>query len=100
MKKNPGTFLAVLVMTSGWLVMASNNPRVVFYQDFERGHDPVQLWRTSSSQYRVDFKGLTREKSFSGKGSFKLQVTVKEGSYTYWWLPVKIFPGASLRYSA
>ncbi|HOL67483.1 MAG TPA: hypothetical protein PKX93_08515, partial [bacterium] len=25
MKKNPGTFLAVLVMTSGWLVMASNN---------------------------------------------------------------------------
>ncbi|MCK4244853.1 MAG: hypothetical protein KAX20_04430 [Candidatus Omnitrophica bacterium] len=63
----------------------------LYTQDFEGEVDPVKFW-CSNGEYTVNFKGLTEEKAFSGKKSFKLDVTVKKGSYFYWQIPLPPVP--------
>jgi hypothetical protein len=54
--------------------------------DFETA-DPVKFW-VGSSNYTLNFKGLTDEKCTGGIKSFKLDLTFGENSYIYWYIPM------------
>ena len=71
----------------------------LYVQDFEGEEDPVSFWGTNG-KYTVNFKGLTEEKAFSGKKSFKLDVSFQEGSYFYWSIPVTVPAEGKLKFSA
>lgn len=63
----------------------------LYEQGFEE-KDPVKFWG-SNAKYTVNFKGLTEEKAFSGKKSFKLDVTLHgDNNYYYWQIPVALTP--------
>jgi len=68
-----------------------------YHENFE-GEDPVQFW-VSNGEHEVHFKGITDEKAFSGTKSFKLDVTLKKGSYHYWSAPVKVPCAGKLKFS-
>ena len=68
-----------------------------YAQDFE-DKDPVEFW-TSNGEHEVNFKGITDEKAFSGKKSFKLDVTLKSGNYHYWSAPVRVPSEGKLKFS-
>ncbi len=70
-----------------------------YLADFEDGKDPVVRWVTNG-EYEINFKGVTDEKAFSGDKSFKLDVTLKSGSYHYWSCPVRVPCGGELKFSA
>jgi hypothetical protein len=53
-----------------------------YHEDFEQ-QDPVEF-SASNGKYKVNFKGLTSERSYSGKKSFKLDVSFESGGYFYW----------------
>jgi len=76
---------------------ATNQP-FIYYQDFEET-DPVVFF-TSNGKYTVNFKGLTQEKAFSGKRSFKLDVTIHSGYYCYWQIPLRIPLEGQLKFTA
>lgn len=70
----------------------------VYTQGFEE-KDPVKFYM-ANGEYTVNFKGLTEEKVFSGKKSFKLDVTFGENcSYAYWKIPVRVPAEGQLKYS-
>ena len=68
-----------------------------YHEDFE-GKDPVQFW-VSNGKHEINFKGITEDMAFSGKRSFKLDVTLKSGSYHYWSAPVKVPCAGRLKFS-
>jgi hypothetical protein len=68
-----------------------------YHEDFE-GKDPMQFW-VSNGEHEIHFKGITDEKAFSGTKSFKLDVTLKKGSYHYWSAPVKVPCQGKLKFS-
>ena len=68
-----------------------------YHEDFETA-DPVQFW-VSNGEYEVNSKGLTEEKAFAGKKSFKLDVTLKTATYCYWSVPVKVACAGKLKFS-
>jgi hypothetical protein len=59
-----------------------------FQEGFEGETDPVSFWSTNG-KYVVNFKGLTTERAFSGRKSLKLDVTITEGSYCFWQIPLR-----------
>ncbi len=59
----------------------------LYTQDFEE-MDPVDFHTTCSAKHTVNFKGLTEEKAFSGKKSFKLDITLHEGRYVIALVPL------------
>ena len=63
-----------------------------YVQDFET-EDPVAFWATNG-EHEVHFKGLREEQAFSGKKSFKLDVTLKSPGYRYyyWKIPCGSLP--------
>ncbi len=66
---------------------------VLYHEGFEEA-DPVTFWTNGGKgEYRVNFKGLTSERSASGKQSFKLDITfLKDGNFSYWSGPVLDIP--------
>lgn len=69
----------------------------LYTQDFEE-IDSVSF-QVSDGEYTVNFKGLTEEKAYSGKKSFKLDVTFKKGSFFYWEIPIRIPAEGRLQFS-
>ena len=69
-----------------------------FYEGFEE-KDPVQFW-VSNGHSDVAFKGLTDEAAFEGKRCFKLDVTIQDGSYHYWRIPLNVPCEGKLKLSA
>ena len=67
--------------------------------DFEDGADPFVAW-ASNGNYTVNFKGVTEEQAFSGRRAFKLDLTLRSGSYVYWGVPVRVVAEGALRVSA
>jgi len=68
-----------------------------YVENFET-NCPVQAWGTDG-KYTVAFMGLSEEKAFSGKKSFKLDVTFQSGTWFYWCIPVDIPYEGKLRFS-
>ena len=68
---------------------AAHTEPFLYSQDFEAGPDPVRFWLSYRKKYTVNFKGLTDEKAYSGKRSFKLDVTFKESSRFLWHIPME-----------
>lgn len=66
--------------------------------DFEDGKDPLEL--VGGKNYTVNFKGVTGEKSFSGKKSFKIDVSFGEDGECTWRIPVKVIAEGSLQFTA
>ena len=65
----------------------------LYTQDFEGTTDPVQVIGGGYGKYTINFKGLTEEKSFSGKKCFKLDLTFQDGgSYVFWSAPIPRVP--------
>ncbi|MCK5805883.1 MAG: hypothetical protein KAI66_23835 [Lentisphaeria bacterium] len=73
--------------------------RYLYTQSFEDEDDPVEFWK-SDGQYTVHFKGLTTERKRSGTKCFKLDITIRDGSYVYWSIPVKFPVEGDLSFSA
>ncbi|HJN15087.1 MAG TPA: hypothetical protein QGH10_06345, partial [Armatimonadota bacterium] len=59
-----------------------------YSQDFEDGADPVQFWLSYEKGYTVNAKEVTSERAFTGKRSFKLDVTFDETSRFLWHIPM------------
>jgi hypothetical protein len=87
------------VLLPGHVASAPEFPTQPFeyHEDFET-NDPVQFW-VSNGEYDVNFKGLTDEKAFVGRKSFKLDVTLKSATYCYWSVPVKAPCAGKLKFS-
>jgi len=63
----------------------------LYIQGFEGEADPVQAY-SGGDAYTVNFKGLTEEKSFSGKKCFKLDITFQSNSSIFWSIPIPGVP--------
>lgn len=59
-----------------------------YHQDFEDA-DPFQKW-ASNGTYTVNYKGLSTERSSSGKKSFKIDITFGTATYIYYKIPVNV----------
>ena len=70
-----------------------------YSQTFEGEDDPVEFWK-SDGRYTVHFKGLTEERKRSGTKCFKLDVSIEDGSYVYWSIPVRCPVEGELSFSA
>ncbi len=60
-----------------------------YNQGFEEGDVPVQEW-VSNGAYDINFMGITDEKAHEGTHSFKLDITIKSGSYHYFHVPLRV----------
>ena len=69
---------------------------VKYSEGFEE-NDPVTFWTNGGNgEYRINFKGLTSERAYSGKKSFKLDITfLKDGIFSYWAGPVVDIPAVA-----
>lgn len=94
--------LGTLLSFVGFLFLLSeiSSGSQVFNCACEKLPEMLQVWRTNNPGYHVHFQGLTKERLFSGRNSFKLEVTVPADSYLYYHIPVKVFPGRILKFSA
>ena len=54
----------------------------LYTQDFEES-DPVIFSESDGKKYTANFNGITEEKAFSGKKSYKLDIILDEGGYAY-----------------
>ena len=102
LKKMMALIQAVLILSLVYNLEAGElkTKPVLYTQSFEQ-EDPFEFWQ-SDGKYEVNFKGLTEEKAYSGKKSFKLDVTLKKGcSYLYWkiQIPVNVPSDAKLKLS-
>ena len=79
----------ILIIISVFTFSLLGEEVTLYKEDFEI-KDPVVFW-TSNGDYKVNFKGLSKEKSYSGEKSFKLDITLKSGTYNYWKIPIE-FP--------
>ena len=80
-----------------------------YHESFESGKDPFKLWR-SNGKFTIGFKGVTDDKAYSGKKSFKVDVTEVHGdtldpatrhSRYYWYIPLPKLPvEGDFRFSA
>lgn len=57
--------------------------------DFEDGRAPEIVPHISTGNFTVNFMGITDEKAFSGRNSFKFDVTFESGHYFTWLIPVE-----------
>jgi len=70
----------------------------VYLQDFE-SEDPFRKWKSNGS-FKVRYKGLTYERSSSGKRSFKLDIRFDTATYVYWEIPLSIPCEGELEFKA
>ena len=85
---------AMLILFYPMFIQPAAAEDVRYLEDFET-EDPVKFWTDGgqSVKYRINFKGLTTERSHSGKKSFKLDITFLEsGDFTYWSGPIVDIP--------
>ncbi|MHB8533847.1 MAG: hypothetical protein ACYDBW_00160 [Sulfuricaulis sp.] len=78
---------------------AINTPAPYVYSENFEKHDPFLPW-TSNGSYTLHYKGLTDEKSFSGKRSFKLDITLGTAKYVYFRIPADIPVSNGLSFQA
>lgn len=87
-----GVFLCLALATTR-VSLASAGETIAYVEDFEN-LNPVKFW-TAKGDYKVNFAGLTTERSHGGKQSFKLDITfLKDGDYNYWCGPTLDIPVA------
>ncbi|MFA6715543.1 MAG: hypothetical protein WCS27_09210 [Victivallaceae bacterium] len=80
-----------------YAVKTENN--IVFYENFDKLKTAkFKLWATNCKNCKVNFAGVSNEQAFSGKQSFKLDITLKGGSYYYFAIPVCIPLYGQLRF--
>lgn len=60
-----------------------------YYQENFEESDPFLKW-ADNGKYHVNYKGLSTERSSSGKQSFKIDITFETATYLYYKIPVKI----------
>ena len=82
---------ALLLGSTGTAAQDSDEPATEpfrYTQGFESDTDPVRFWTSYKKKYTVNFKGITDEKTRSGRRSFKLDVTFDEPSRFLWQIPM------------
>jgi len=72
----------------GQIIRSTPIEDYLYMIDFEEVN-PLKEW-VSNGNYTINFIGLTDEKSFSGKKSLKLDITLNSGTYHYWKIPLPI----------
>ena len=77
--------LVSLFLNRGRTVFAQQEKEegVLYSNDFEK-KDDISSTPSTNTKYNINFKGLSEEQAHSGKKSFKIDVTVKGGSFCYW----------------
>lgn len=69
-----------------------------YREDFEEPRE-MALWATNGKE-EIGFNGVTDEKAYSGKKSYKLDVTIKDGSYHYFGIKLRAPCAGELKFSA
>lgn len=64
--------------------------RLLFSEGFEAGGN-LSPW-ASNGDFQLHFAGLTEERAFAGKHSFKIDVTFTTCTYFYWWTESLFMP--------
>ena len=94
------TLLIGFLLCGPFFLQLTGAEEVHYSEGFEK-KDPVVFWTNGGKgTYKVNFKGLTSEKSRSGKKSFKLDITFIEGGYYSYWggptLDIPVVPGMKM----
>jgi hypothetical protein len=61
-----------------------------YVEGFETGTPKLELWASNGSPPEVHFNGVTDEQAAEGKRCLKLDVTLGDGSYYYFGLPLRV----------
>ena len=73
--------------------------RFRYHEGFE-GEEPVSVSvLASNAKYTVNYQGITDEKHFSGKRSYKVDFTFQAGTYCFLFVPLEIPAAGELRFS-
>jgi len=70
-----------------------------YHEKFKGKNDPFQFW-TTNGKYTVNYKGLSSENGLAGDKVFKMDVTLDEGSYYYWAIPIGVPAEGDLHFTA
>lgn len=68
----------------------------LYTQDFEES-DPVEF--SGGKKHTVNYTGITGEKAFSGKKSYKIDIILDEGGYAYWHIPIRVPAEGKIKFS-
>jgi hypothetical protein len=78
--------LVVVVVLAPTLLEAE----VLLREDFEGDkHQALRITHTDGGDIKVHHRGVSDEKAFGGKRSFKIDLTIPKGSYVYCMIPVE-----------
>ncbi len=89
---------AVCLLSFAAMAPGTEMKPFLYTQDFEQS-DPVQFSGSGGKKYTANFTGITEEKTFSGKKSYKLDIILDEGGYAYWHIPVAVPAEGKLKFS-
>ena len=76
------------------IVVASEGNILCSYDCENKG--VFNFWTSYGKPYHINYKGLTEERAFSGKKSFKLDVTFSEAGRYIWSLPISVPPEGTI----
>lgn len=71
-----------------------------YEEGFETGDVQLELWASNGSPPQIHFNGPTAERAFAGQRSLKLDITLGDGSYYYFGVPVYVPCAGRVRLSA
>lgn len=71
-----------------------------YEEGFETGDLQLQLWASNGSPPELHYNGPTEERAYAGQRSLKLDVTLGDGSYYYFGVPVRVPCAGRVRLSA
>lgn len=67
--------------------------QILFHTGFETGEEGL-YHRGDDGEVTVNFIGPSEERSFKGKSSFKIDITFKTGTWSYWQTKLSLIPFA------
>ena len=86
-------FATAVGMAFGLFFGLSNDPvgaqgkaaerQILFHLGFKAGEEGLSRW-WDNGDFTVNFAGLSEERAFKGKSSFKIDITFKTGTSCYW----------------
>jgi hypothetical protein len=94
-----GTLLALLALSVAGAADLPLKP-FVLHEDFEKAAPKVDLWASRGQPPVVNFLGVTEEAAFSGKRSFKIDITFGDSPYYYYGAALRVPLGGKLTMSA
>ncbi len=86
----------IVAFGPAWAQDATGDRQVIWRNGFEAGDEGMVRW-WDNGEFVVNFAGITEEKAYKGKSSFKLDISFRTGTASYWkgthfYIPLKGSP--------